>query len=207
MEQEHIYPIGSVRDLLHTDAVTSPTRKALEERIQKDKGEPRFFDAYAFNLLSVICDRLMDQDSDHRIVNSAFFIDERLINNRCDGWRYNIMPPDDVMYVKGLKGIDETATILFQTTFLNLDKEHQLALLLVIQQGAPPGAVWKELSARTFFEEVLAETAEIFFSHPVVQEEYGYAGMADAHGWQKIGLNQRDGIEPTKLTITVSKSE
>jgi hypothetical protein len=56
------------------------------------------------------------------------------------------------------------------------------------------------MSAKLFFEELLAETIEIFYSFPLVQQEIGYVGMADAKGWSNIGLNQTDEIEPVEMT-------
>lgn len=46
------------------------------------------------------------------------------------------------------------------------------------------------------FEELLAEGAEIFFAHPLAQDDLGYAGYADAHGWTRIGLGEREARDP-----------
>ena len=93
------------------------------------------------------------------------------------------MPPDGKMLIKGLEGINETAALTFEKNFIKLKKEEQLAVLKEIQKGAPAGNTWKQLSPKKFFEELLAETVEIFFSFPTVQLSIGYTGMADAKGW------------------------
>lgn len=196
---EQYYTAGTVMALLQTDYVTPITKKVLEERMAYVGEAPSFFDAPAFELLSIVCDRLVAQDPEHRIMNIALFIDQRLTENTGDGWRYSNMPPDRDMYIKGLKGIEETSTLLFKTPFIQLSKDQQLELLQSLQQGAAEGAVWKEMPSKLFFEELLAEATEIFYSHPLVQEEMGYVGMADAKGWTKIGLNERDAIEPEAL--------
>lgn len=184
-----------VQDFLNSPAITEPTRKALIERIEKANGTNRFFTDYSFNLLSILCDRLMDQDPEDRIVNIALFIDDRLAENTCDGWRYSDMPPDNEMYRKGLKGVDEAASIMFDKNFTELEKEAQIKALEAIQDGTAKGDTWKTLPSKRFFEELLAETTEIFFSFPLVQLKIGYAGMADAAGWKKIGLNESENIE------------
>lgn len=181
--------------LLSSDLVTEPTRKALQERTEKAFGNNKFFNDYSFNLLSAVCDLLVDQDSRYRTVNIAFFIDERLADNTCDGWRYNSMPPDDMMYKMGLEGIDETSSQMFGEKFIALKKEEQINVLNAIQQGNVENDVWTKLPPVLFFEELLAETAEIFFSYPLVQASVGYVGMADAKGWTKIKLNESEPIE------------
>jgi hypothetical protein len=141
----------------------------------------------------------MAQDSNNRIVNVAVHIDERLHRKTGDGWRYDNMPSDDQMYIKGLKGINETAQRHFQREFVQLTNEQQMEMLRSVQHGFAEGVVWQELPPQRFFEELLAETTEIFFSHPLVQDEMGYAGMADANGWERIGLNEREQIEPVAI--------
>jgi gluconate 2-dehydrogenase gamma chain len=192
----HLDSPRTVRSLLHTDAVTPVTAKALNDRVQKAETVPRFFDEYTYHLLTIVCDRLLDQPTENRMVNIAAFIDERLAAGVTDGWRYDHMPADGEMYGKGLKGIDETAKSMFGALFIQLMKEKQIAVLQAIQNGNAVGILWKQMSSITFFEELLAEATEVFYAHPLVQEEMGYVGMADAHGWQKIGLNEKEAVEP-----------
>ena len=187
--------------LLPTDFVTDATRKALKERLLDSEFHPLFFDLANFECLSVVCDRLMAQDSNSRILNVAVHIDERLHRKTGNGWRYDNMPADDQMYMKGLKGISETAQLAFNKIFIGLTDDQQVEVLRSIQQGSAKGVVWQELPPQRFFEELLAEATEIFFSHPLVQDEMGYAGMADAKGWERIGLNEREKIEPVAIKI------
>jgi hypothetical protein len=182
------YPdtLKRVEIFLDSEYVTEPTRKALQDRIwqgNRKKGN-RFFSPYHFFLLSIVCDRLVEQDPEDRILNIAYFIDERLDNNTGDGWRYADMPPDDVMLLTGLEGISETALAMYGKLFIVLKKEEQIKVLVSVQKGNPMGNIWKTFSAMKFFEELLAEVTEIFFSHPSVQLQIGYVGMADAGGWE-----------------------
>lgn len=183
-----------LESLLNSEFLTEPTRKVLQKRFEK-MGSNRFFDDDTFHLLSVVCDLLMDQDSDNRMVNIALFIDERLSNRDGDGWRYDSMPPDPIMYQLGLKALDDTASKRFKNKFLFLEKEKQIEVLNLIQKGEVEGEIWSKLNPQLFFEELLAETAEIFFSHPTVQMSINYVGMADAKGWTKLRLNQTENLE------------
>jgi gluconate 2-dehydrogenase gamma chain len=182
----------TVRSLLVTDAVTPATAKALSERLQQQETPPRFFDSREYHLISVVCDILLDQSAENRLVPVATFIDERLADGRSGGWRFDHMPPDPEMYRQGLRGIDETACVLFSQDFVTLAKEKQRAVLLALQTGSATGMIWQQMSPTTFFEELLAEATEVFYAHPLAQEEINYLGMADAHGWQKIGLNDTE---------------
>ncbi len=190
------YPNGTVRALLPTDQVTEATRKALTERLEKAPPKPVFFSETEFDLLKAICSRLIPQDDNQPPIDIAGGIDERLAQNKSDGWRYDTMPADGEAYKIGLAGVDETASLLFESPFQSLSEEQQDKVLQQIQQGDAPGETWKKLPANRFFEELLAEATTNYYSHPLAQEAIGYVGMADVPGWQRIGLNQLEDREP-----------
>ena len=194
MQNENSQNLNLAKEVLESGFITEPTRKALEERLT-DVGTVSFFDQKSFKLLSRICDLLMDQDSNDRMVDIALSIDQRLSTNQSDGWRYDSMPADPLMYQIGLQGIEKTALHLFTKKFLDLDKVNQIEVLKAIQSGQVEEDIWNILDPKLFFEELLAETAEIFFSHPTVQVSINYVGMADAKGWTKLKLNQTENLE------------
>lgn len=190
------YSSGTVRALLKTDQVTDATRKALTERLTAAQRQPEFFSSSEFSLLQAICDQLIPQDDQAERVDIAGCIDERLSQNKSDGWRYDTMPPDGDAYKAGLAGIDESARLLFQQSFEHLSPTQQSDVLKEVQQAKAPGDVWQQLPANRFFEELLVEAAHSYYSHPLAQEEIGYVGMADVPTWQRIGLNQLEEREP-----------
>lgn len=182
-------------ELLSSDFVTEPTRNVLLERMEVPVWRNVFFDDHEIQLLSIVCDLLIDQDSSNRVVEISLYIDKRLAENKCDGWRYNEMPPDGEMYKMGLKGINTISIEKYNQPFIELKKEDQLTILLSIQQGKQTGSVFTNMSSALFFEELLTESAETFFSHPLVQADMGYVGMADAKGWHYIGINESENVE------------
>lgn len=183
------------KEILNSDYLTLPTKKVLQSRIDKKERKILFFDRRSYELLNVICDLLMDQDSNNRMVEIALFIDERLAAEQTDGWRYDSMPPDGEMYILGLNAIDSTSTNDYKTKFLYLTKEKQKKILLNVQKGNVDIKIWKKLNPALFFEEILADTTEIFYSNPFVQTSIKYVGMADAKGWTKLKLNQKENLE------------
>lgn len=193
------YPDGTVRALLQTDQVTEPTRRALTERLTARPHQPTFFTPDEFQLLQAICDRLVPQHDRPERIDIAGGIDKRLADNKSDGWRYDVMPADGDAYRLGLQGVEESAQLLFQRSFQNISAEQQDNILKAIQEKRAPGATWQRLAADRFFEELLAESVENYYSHPLAQEEIGYVGMADVPTWQRIGLNQLEDREPTSI--------
>jgi hypothetical protein len=191
------YPAGTFAGLIGTPFVTAPTRAALEARLAKPPAiEPRFLDAAEFATLGALCDRLLDQAGDARLVDVPGLIDARLASGETDGWRYDALPDDGRAMKRGLAGFDETARLLAGAAFGDLAAPDRDRVIAAVASGEPPGATWRSLPARRFFEDLLAAATEIFYAHPLAQEEIGYVGYADARGWQAIGLGEREPREP-----------
>ena len=190
-----------VTSLLSGNAITLKTKQVLLLRIAEEIALPLFFNEYEFKLLTLISDILMAQNPDERICNPAIAIDKRLAEGKTDGWRYDSMPEDKIAFINGLKGIDEFSIASYNKTFIKLALLEQSALLEKIQKGKIIGDSWMNLPASLFFEELLAEVTAIFYSHPLVQQQIGFVGMADANGWMNINLNSKDLIEPDEIIL------
>jgi hypothetical protein len=190
------YPSGTVRALLATPHVSEATREALQARLDAPAYTPQFLAPEAFVLLEAVAARLFPQpDRPDNPIPLAPAVDQRLLEGRADGWRYDALPPDREAYRLGLGGIQEIAQALFQSNFQDLDASRQDAVLQALASTTPPGTTWETLDAGRFFEELLAELTEAYYSHPLAQEEIGYVGMADLPAWSKIGLNQKEDRE------------
>ena len=191
------YPAGTFAGLIGTPFVTAPTRAALEARMaQPSVIEPRFLDAAEFATLGAVCDVLLDQAGDARLVDVPGLIDARLASGETDGWRYDALPDDGRAMKRGLAGFDETARLIAGTSFGDLPAAERGRVVAAVASGEPPGDVWRSLPARRFFEDLLAAATETFYAHPLAQDEIGYVGYADARGWGAIGLGEREAREP-----------
>lgn len=170
---------GSVLDLINSDHVTPATRTALLERLNKPPvTDPRFFDGEEFSSLQLICNQLVPQPEGDSI-DIAGLIDERLANHKTNGWRYNDLPNDGEAYELFLTGINQTAETLFGHSFETITAEQRNRVLLTVQQGEATGPAWQNLPSNRFFEELIAEVSEVYYSHPTAQQRIGYTGMAD----------------------------
>ena len=97
-----------------------------------------------------------------------------------------------------MAGVEESACAMAGRGFVELDDAGRDAVLAAVQGGAAPGATWSTLDPRRWFEELLAAACEVYYSHPVAQEEIGYVGMADGHGWDEVGIGARAPFEPVE---------
>ena len=173
------FPSKNIRELLESDFVTNETRRVLSERLNAEETVPRFFDEREFEILKAVCDALAPSE----IVPGWFVageIDLRLAENKGNGWRYNSMPTDGEAYKNGLQLLDETALGDFNKDFAVLEIEKRRDIFKRFKFGT--GERTEEKRER-FFEELCAEFAEIFYSHPLALAEIGYIGFADARGW------------------------
>ncbi len=193
----HTYPLGTVRALLKTDAVTASTQAALEKRLQPQAATPlKFFTDLQLETLRAAAARLITQKGRAEPIDVVREIDQRLCGGVGNGWRFAALPPDEEAYQLGLRGLEETASVLHQSTFAALSGEQQDDILRSLQTGTAAGGIWQTLDSPRFFEELLADLAEAYYSHPLAQEEIGYVGMADAPGWTRLGLNELEAREP-----------
>ncbi|MBA2502481.1 MAG: GMC family oxidoreductase N-terminal domain-containing protein, partial [Pyrinomonadaceae bacterium] len=103
--------------------------------------------------------------------------------------------------------LDESARELYGSGFITLDADRQDEVLRLVQRGEVASQTWRTLSPIRFFEELLAEVTEIYYSHPLAQEEIGYVGMADARGWQNINLDNLETWEPRAGSVFSAERE
>lgn len=201
-----LYPQNTVTAILETDLVTTETKKVLKTRLErKETVHPSFFDDNSFLTLNAVCACLIPQHNRKKQVDIAGCLDSILAEGKGNGWRYDEMPPDNEAFLYGLSGINETSQIMFEAAFGVLDTEAQHKVLCSIQDGTAGGKTWERIAARLFFEELLAQVVELYYSHPFAKEEIGEVAMADAKGWQKIGLNEHEAHEPQTISSNNDK--
>lgn len=191
-----LYPDGTIQQLLHTDAISVTTKAVLEERLSEKQVAPAYLSALHFRILTILCRHLLALADEAFAARIASEIDTRLTEDRSNGWRYQQMPPDRKAYERALDALEEAAQNSCQTGFEGLAAEQQLMLMHQLQAGGIQGENWEKPLQSHFFEELLCEATELFYSYPYAQNEIGFVGMADTQGWKKIGLNERQSPEP-----------
>ena len=196
---EHRYSVGTVLTLINSAHVTAPTRAALRARlVEPPPTQPNVL-GERIGLLAAVCARLIPQADRETPIDVAGLLHARLAMGIGDGWRYAELPPEEAAWRHGLDGIDETARAMFGANFTGLPAGQQDAVLRAIQAGDSVGANWRALPAARFFEVLLTGAVDAYYAQPRALEEIGYAGMADAPGWQAIGLGEREPREPAEI--------
>jgi choline dehydrogenase-like flavoprotein len=203
------FPVQTISELLESDLVTEPTRRALCERFDFDPNyAPQFFDAKEFDTLEAICDALAPS----KVIPCGFVageIDKRLFENKGNGWRYSEMPPDGDAYRIALPIFDTIAQRHFANDFAVIGNEQRIEIVRKMRDGDGDkmfGEISPKFSIARFFEEIFAEFVELFYSHPLVLEEIGYIGFADKQGWD-LGVNSSKFKVQSRSEIQDSKFE
>ena len=179
------YPNYNVLDKWSSADWDDQTRRVVRERLE-EVPQIRFFTGDEARTLAAVADRIIPQPdrSDDEKVPIVPWIDEKLYEDRRNGYRYEELPPQREAWRLGLKGIDETAQSLFDgKSFADLEPLSQDVVLTHVERGSAPGAVWERMPAARFFKSVLSITiAKIYYAHPLAWNEIGYNGPSSPRG-------------------------
>ena len=103
------------------------TREVVRRRLE-DVPPVRFFTEDEARRLAAIAERIVPQPDrrENEKVPLVPFIDEKLLKDERDGYRYEDLPPQREAWRLGLAGVEETARALFEgKSFLELDPPSQ----------------------------------------------------------------------------------
>jgi hypothetical protein len=178
--------------LLESQHVSHATRKALERKLHTPERSGYFNEEQLQTLVSVAA-RLLPQDSNKPTVDLPLKLDAQLAGGVGKGWRYEVLPPDEVLFKQGMEMIEKAAQSTHQSSFTALNEEAQDVLLTHLQEGKIKNIDWPAEVQKRFFEELLAALTSIFYSHPIGRAEMGDRSFADLPDWQALGLNE---VEP-----------
>lgn len=165
------------------------TREEIEKRVY-NVPEIRFFTRHELALMTAVCDRVLPQDDrllEFRIpiVN---YIDERLFENKIDGYRYEDMPDDREAHRLGLQAIDATAWAIHGRPFLELDPLEQDFILKSIHDGKKLAApeIWSRMSIDRYWHLLVQDCVDAYYSHPWAWDEIGYGGPAYPRAYTRL---------------------
>jgi hypothetical protein len=165
------------------------TRDVVTTRV--DQPPPiRYFSAEQVRFWRAVFDHLIpqyDRTPDRRIP-LVEPLDERLYQNRGDGYRYESMPPDREAFQLGQQAIDEEATARFGGEFVNLPQRQQDEVLKAIHDGKPEAgrAIWKRMSVGRFWMMLMQDAIEAYYKHPWSWDEIGFGGPAYPRAYTRL---------------------
>jgi hypothetical protein len=165
------------------------TRRLVEERVNTVP-PIRFFNEEELLTITAVCNRLLpqgDRRSDYRIPIVPH-IDERLYENKIDGYRFADMPSDRDAYRWGLRAIDETSRAIHDQPFVDLDPLKQDFLLKALHDGKPPipHEIWGKMSVQKFWYLLVQDCVDAYYSHPWAWDEIGFGGPAYPRAYTRL---------------------
>ncbi|MBF6611495.1 MAG: gluconate 2-dehydrogenase subunit 3 family protein [Chloroflexi bacterium] len=161
------------------------TRKVIMDRVH-NVPPFRYFDEHQRATLEALCARVIPQTHrpPEKRVPIAPWIDQRCYHHVISGFRFDNMPADEVAWELGLEGLDEASQSLFGGRFIDLDDEKQESVLRAVQEGNPPGEVWKALPVRRWWVYIaLRQIVGTYYAHPYAWDEIGFGGPAYPRGY------------------------
>lgn len=190
------FPTYDVLDKWTSPSWNDKTREVVGKRL-KQVPDRRFFSEAEWGTLIAVCNRLIPQpDRPDAPVPIVPFIDQKLFENRGDGYRHAAMPPQGEAWRRGVAAIDDEARVRWHRGFRELAHNQQDAVLRAIQHGDVLSQAWRDLPPQRFFISLLLnEVVGIYYAHPAAWSEIGFGGPASPRGYVRLGFDRRDSWE------------
>src|SRR6185437_6991451 len=130
----------------------------------------RFFTPDEARTMYAVVDRILPQDdrTDERRIPILPSIDERLYENKLDGYRFEDMPPDQEAYRIAVHAFEEMAQTLHSRAFHELSVREQEEILESIHKAKPQAAqeLWKRMNIERFWAMLVTDVVSIYYAHP-----------------------------------------
>lgn len=189
------YPGYDVLAKWNSPSFDGPTREVLAGRLERVP-ERRYLDAGEWELAEALAARLIPQPERAVPIPVAPWIDDMLLHERGEGFRFEGMPHLRQCWHIGLAAIDAEARRLRGRGFAALETQDQDTVLGAVAAGEVDPANWAGMPAQRFFLNVLLKTvAGIYYAHPEAWSEIGFGGPASPRGYVRLGPGMRDGWE------------
>ena len=186
------YPNYDVLAKRHSPSWNEKTRRVIDQRLALPR-EPRFLRSEEFQTLEAICARIVPQPTTRPPIPVAPMIDNKLFQDKRDGYRDHRLPPLREAWQRGLRAFDDEARAQHGDAFHTLHIDEQEALLRAAQEGRLTGAAWEGMSSKLFFaKRLLSDIVKAYYAHPTAWSEIGYGGPASPRGYVRMNFDRRD---------------
>ncbi len=165
------------------------TRKVVTMRVEQPP-PIRYFTPQQASFWRAVFDHLIPQHdrTPSRRIPLVEPLDERLYRGRGVGYRYESMPPDREAFQLGERAINAEARQRYGGDFVYLPQHQQDLLLKAIHDGKPQAAkdIWKRMSVRRFWQVLMQDALEAYYSHPWAWDEIGFGGPAYPRAYTRL---------------------
>jgi len=159
--------------------------------IRVDQPPPiRYFTPKQASFWRTVFDHLIPQHdrAPERRIPLVEPLDERLYQNRGVGYRYEAMPSDREAFHLGEEAINEESRKRYGGDFVDLPQHQQDLVLAAIHDGKPEAAkeIWKRMSIGRFWQLLMQDALEAYYSHPWAWDEIGFGGPAYPRAYTRL---------------------
>jgi len=115
-------------------------------------------------------------------------LDERLYQNRSIGYRFENMPSDREAFILGEQAINEEAQARFSGLFTDLPHLQQDLVLQAIhdKKAQAASSIWQQMSIARFWQLLMQDALEAYYSHPWAWDEIGFGGPAYPRAYTRL---------------------
>ena len=165
------------------------TRMVVHKRMREQK-PIRFFDQADARTMRAVVERIMPQDdrAAERRIDVFSGIDERLFENKLEGYRYADMPADQEAYRIAAKAFDQMAQEEYGIRFDELQTMDQEKLLKIVHDAEPRSAkeLWARMNVERFWAMLVGDCCAVYYAHPYAWDESGFGGPAYPRGYMRL---------------------
>jgi hypothetical protein len=175
--------------LAQQDFWDETTRNTVTLRVDQPPSV-RYFTEEAARFWHAVFDHLIPQRdrTPERRIPIVGPIDEKLYKNQGIGYRFESMPPDREAYRLGEIAINQEAVQRFGGEFLTLPHRQQDETLKALHDNKPSAAhaIWKQMSLKRFWQLLMQDASEAYYSHPWSWDEIGFGGPAYPRAYTRL---------------------
>jgi hypothetical protein len=186
-EQPGYYPGFSTLD--QQNYWDAATRKVVLKRVSETP-PIRFFNPKEAATMLAVMDRILPQEDrvPERRIPLLPSLDDRLYQNRIDGYRYEDMPSDRDAYRLAARAFDDMAQTLHHLNFEELETIQQEVIIKSIHDGEPIAAkdIWDQMNVERFWALLVSDSCAAYYSHPWAWDEIGFGGPAYPRGYMRL---------------------
>lgn len=186
-EQPGYYPgFSTLKQKNYWDAAT---REVVMHRVNRTLSI-RFFTPEEARTLEAVVSRILPQEDRvaERRIDILGVIDDRLFENRLEGYRYIDMPPDQEAYRIAIRAFEKMAVTLHQQSFHQLPVAEQEKLIQSVHHAKPLAAQeeWSKLNIERFWGLLVSDCCGAYYAHPWAWDEIGFGGPAYPRGYMRL---------------------
>ena len=147
----------------------------------------KFLKKYEVKLISTIAKHVIYDERKEIIQYIVHHLDSTLSSPVGEGQRKIGTPEQKTLIRGGLKAIDKLAEKIYGLSFMEIDQQQQLTILIDLHTGkAAQIKDWQTIPQKELFKKLASEITSAYYSHPTVWSEIGYGGPAYPRGYVRV---------------------